>query len=67
MFPFHGLPEWGQMIGQLFPGTHFIIISRGIMLKGSGLYEIYPHLIAISVFFLVFLAIAIKRFRPTLD
>ena len=55
------------MIGQLFPGTHFIIISRGIMLKGSGLYEIYPHLIAISVFFLVFLAIAIKRFRPTLD
>lgn len=67
MFPFYGLPEWGQMIGQLFPGTHFIIITRGIMLKGSGLYDIYPHLIAITVFFFVFLAISIKRFRQTLD
>jgi ABC-2 type transport system permease protein len=67
MFPFHGLPEWGQMIGQLFPGTHFLIITRGIMLKGSGIYEIYPHLIAISLFFMVFLMIAIKRFHKTLD
>jgi ABC-2 type transport system permease protein len=67
MFPFHGLPEWGQKIGQLFPGTHFLIITRGIMLKGNGIHEIYPHLIAIFLFFFTFLMIAIKRFRQTLD
>jgi len=67
MFPFYGLPNWGQFIGNLLPSTHFLVIVRGIMLKGSELHDIYPHLIAILLFFFVFLIFAITRFRQTLD
>jgi len=67
MFPFHGLPRWGQLLGELLPSTHFLRIVRGIMLKGSGLYDIYPDLIAIFIFFFVFLIFSVSLFRQTLD
>ena len=36
MFPFRGMPGWAQVLGEVFPLTHFLRIVRGIMLKGSG-------------------------------
>ena len=44
MFPFRGMPHWAQMIGEVFPLTHFLRIVRGILLKGNGLEEIAPEL-----------------------
>ena len=35
-FPFRGMPQWAQWIGETLPLTHFIRIVRGIMLKGNG-------------------------------
>jgi ABC-2 type transport system permease protein len=67
MFPFYGLPGWGQFLGYFLPSTHFLIIVRGIMLKGSTFFDIYPNLIAIMVLFLGYLFFAITRFRQTLD
>ena len=32
MFPFRGMPVWAQVIGEVFPLTHFLRIVRGIML-----------------------------------
>src|SRR5215831_14927537 len=34
MFPFRGMPRWAQMVGEVFPLTHFLRIVRGILLKG---------------------------------
>ena len=36
MFPFRGMPEWAQVIGQALPLTHFLRVLRGILLKGNG-------------------------------
>src|SRR5205814_8692863 len=36
MFPFRGMPDWAQWIGSLLPLTHFLLLVRGIMLKGNG-------------------------------
>ena len=40
MFPFRGMPEWAQWLGEVLPLTHFLRIVRGILLKGSGMAEI---------------------------
>ena len=67
MFPFRGMPEWAQAIGEILPLTHFLRMARGILLKGNGLKEIAPELWPIVAFLLVVGWIAVKRYRQTLD
>ncbi len=67
LFPFRGMPEWAQVLGSLFPLTHFLRIVRGIMLKGSDWSEIAPEIWPIVAFMLVAGAIALNRYRGTLD
>ena len=67
MFPFRGMPEWAQVLGDLFPVTHFLRIVRGILLKGNDAAEIAPHLWPIAAFMLAVAAIALLRYRRTLD
>ncbi len=67
MFPFRGMPGWAQVIGEALPLTHFLRIVRGIMLKGNGMPEIAPEIWPIAAFLLVAGAIALLRYRQTLD
>lgn len=67
MFPFRGMPGWAQTIGEVLPLTHFLRIVRGIMLKGNTVSEIVPHAWPIALFMLAAGAVALKRFRQTLD
>ncbi len=67
MFPFRGLPEWAQTLGELLPLTHFLRVVRGILLKGNGLGEIAPELWPIALFLAVVLTLGLKRYRRTLD
>lgn len=67
MFPFRGMPRWAQWIGEALPLTHFLRIVRGVMLKGSDLAEIWPHLWPLLLFTAIVLALGLKRFRKTLD
>src|SRR5688572_32811741 len=59
MFPFRGMPEWAQWIGEALPLTHFLRIVRGILLKGNDIAEILPNLWPMAVFLLVVSAIAL--------
>ncbi|CUS36039.1 ABC-type multidrug transport system, permease component [Candidatus Nitrospira nitrosa] len=67
MFPFRGMPQWAQSIGEMLPLTHFLRIVRGIMLKGNGVEEVVLQLWQIALFALVVLMIGVKRYRQTLD
>ncbi len=67
MFPFRGMPQWAQVIGEALPLTHFLRIVRGILLKGNGVAEIMPELWPIGLFVLVAGTIALRRYRQTLD
>ena len=67
MFPFRGMPDWAQGIGECLPLTHFLRIVRGILLKGNGIAECAPDLWPIALFVAVMLTIAVKRYRQTLD
>ena len=66
-FPFRGMPGWAQAIGEALPLTHFIRIVRGIMLKGNGLADMQMDVIALFVFMLAAMGLALLRFRRTLD
>jgi ABC-2 type transport system permease protein len=67
MFPFRGMPEWAQWLGEALPLTHFLRITRGILLKGNGFPEIAPDLAAILAFLLAVSLISLNRYRQTLD
>ena len=67
MFPFRGMPHWAQMIGEVFPLTHFLRIVRGILLKGNGLADVAREIWAIALFAVIMMTIGIKRYRQTLD
>lgn len=67
MFPFRGMPQWAQVIGNVLPLTHFLRVVRGILLKGNTLSDIAPEVWPIAVFAAVALTVAVKRYRQTLD
>ncbi|MBS7698088.1 MULTISPECIES: ABC transporter permease [unclassified Chelatococcus] len=66
-FPFAGMPRWAQWIGEALPLTHFLRITRGIMLKGSDLATLQGDTLALAVAMFVAMGVAIARFRQTLD
>jgi ABC-2 type transport system permease protein len=67
MFPFRGMPQWAQALGEIFPLTHFLRIVRGILLKGNGVPEIVPELWPIALFLALAAIVALWRYRETLD
>ena len=67
MFPFRGMPDWAQALGSLIPVTHFLRIVRGALLKGVGLADAWPSVMALAAFVVVVTALAIVRYRTTLD
>ena len=67
MFPFYGMPQWAQWLGEVFPLTHFLRIVRGIMLKGNGFPEIWCNLWPILLCLLIVGVLCVKRYRQTLD
>jgi ABC-2 type transport system permease protein len=67
MFPFDGMPKIVQYIGEILPNTHFIRLTRGIMLRGASLSEMQQELLALGVFTSIALSGAIIRFTKRLD
>jgi ABC-2 type transport system permease protein len=64
--PIEAMPAWLQPVTALNPVKHFAIISRGILLKGSGVDVLYPQLLALTAIALVMVSISAWRFRKQL-
>ncbi len=67
MFPFAGMPRWAQWIGETLPLTHYLRIVRSIMLKGSSIADLRFDTMSLFALMLIAMAIAVTRFRRTLD
>ena len=67
MFPYRGMPGWAQIFGEIFPLTHFLRITRAVMLKGADFSAIGGEIGALAVFVALFASLALFRFRRTLD
>jgi ABC-2 type transport system permease protein len=66
IFPIASLPGWLQPVTVIIPARWFIVISRGIMLKGVGLHYLWPSLLALLAMLVVFLVAAIRSFKARL-
>jgi ABC-2 type transport system permease protein len=67
MFPFDGMPRVAQFIGEILPTTHFIRLTRGIMLRDAPLLELAPDFLYLVGFTLVAMTVAALRFTKRLD
>ncbi|UDL87147.1 ABC transporter permease [Mesorhizobium sp. PAMC28654] len=67
MFPYRGMPGWAQVLGEIFPLTHFLRITRAVMLKGADFSAIGGEIAWLVLFVVVFAGTALLRFRRTLD
>lgn len=67
MFPFSGMPRAAQWLAEVLPLTHFLRLVRGVMLRGAGLWELWPDALALLAFIAVMMTGAVLRFRKRLD
>ncbi len=66
-FPVAAIPETLRWIAYLDPLRYFLIIIRGVYLKGVGLDVLWPEMWPLAVMATVFLSVSILRFHKTLD
>jgi ABC-2 type transport system permease protein len=67
MFPIAAMPRVLQYFSYAVPLTYFLIIVRGIMLKGIGLELLADQVIAMAVFGVILLMLSAARFRKRLE
>ena len=67
MFPFHSMPIPAQWLGEILPLTHFIRVARGILLRGSTIFEHFSELGALLAFTFIGFFLATILFKKRLD
>ncbi|NTV89189.1 MAG: ABC transporter permease, partial [Clostridiales bacterium] len=67
IFPREAMPWIINLFGYAIPLTYFLDIVRSIVLKGVGITYLWDDVIALSVFTVLILTIAVLRFRKSLD
>lgn len=63
IFDIRNMPAVMQVISQLVPARYFIVIIRGIMLKGSDISVLWQEAATLVAISIVLLSLAVKRFR----
>ena len=61
VFPIENMPRVIQPLTYLIPLRYFVIILRGIFLKGVGLETLWPHALGLLVWGIVILTLAVLR------
>ena len=67
IFPIANMPVFVQWLTYLNPLRFFLIVIRGIFLKGVGFYELWHQLFAMTVLGVVVFTGAVSRFKKRLD
>jgi ABC-2 type transport system permease protein len=67
IFPINNMPQILQYFAQIIPATHFIIILKGIMIKGIGISYLLKETAILAFLTILFIMISIKKFNVRLD
>ena len=65
-FPIENMPAWIQHITYINPLRYFLIIIRGVFLKGIGLEILWPQMVALAVLGGLAILLSSLRFRKRL-
>lgn len=63
--PVESMPFWAQIVSKINPVTYFIEVMRMVVLKGSGVRHILPHIGAVALFAIVFNSWAMLNYKKT--
>lgn len=66
VFPIENMPKIIQTITFLIPLRYFLVILRGIVLKGIGIFELLDQILILSAYGVAFFLLSLIRFRKTL-
>lgn len=66
IFPIRNMPLLVRTLTFLIPARHFLVILRGIFLKGLGLSSLWPEALMLGAFGVVVLTLASRRFEKRL-
>ena len=61
------MPELARAISEYWPSTQYAIYSQSVIFRGAGLHELWPQLLNMGVAGILFLALALIRFRKMLE
>jgi len=67
MFPREGMPVFIQWLGYGLPITYFLVIVRGIILKGVGLVALWDQIVPMALLGAAFFAVSVARFQKKLE
>ena len=67
IFPIASLPAVLQPVTNIVPARWFIVIARGIMLKGAGIAHLWQELLVLTTILVVLMTVATRRFHARLD
>lgn len=65
IFDHSSMPLPLRLIGKIIPATHFLVIVRGVMLKGESWFPLEFTVLAVMA--VAFMGLAVRRFRLTLE
>jgi ABC-2 type transport system permease protein len=63
--PLRSMPRWAQMLAEISPMKHFIVIMRGVLVKGAGLADIQVPLLVLLVYGVGMLTLAVRSYSKT--
>lgn len=66
-FPVDTMPPLMQMVANLVPIKHWLLIMRDIMLKGAGINTFWKELVALAILGVVINAVTLTILRKRLD
>jgi ABC-2 type transport system permease protein len=61
--PVESMPDWAQKVNIINPFAYFMKVIRMILLKGSGLPDIRSEILALSIYAITVLSLAVWRYR----
>lgn len=64
IFPIASMPAWLSPFTNIVPARWFIVVARGIMLKGVGLEHLWRETLVLTVMTVLLLVASIRSFRP---
>jgi ABC-2 type transport system permease protein len=65
--PVESMPIILQYIAKIIPAHHWLTILRGILVKGAGLDELWPNVVALALLGVVIGAFSLRFVRRALD
>lgn len=61
--PTESMPVWAQKLNAINPFAYFMKALRMIILKGSGIRDVFPQLLALSIYAVISLSIAVTMYK----